>query len=438
MNAVEIIEKKRDGKELTREEIKFFIDGFTHDEIPDYQAAALCMAIYFQGMFRRETTDLTMAMAESGEILNLSETLGYVVDKHSSGGVGDKTSLVVLPLVVACGVPVAKMSGRGLSFTGGTLDKLESIDGYNAMLTRQQFLAQAKEHGIVLTGQTADLAPADGKLYALRDVSGTVPATPLIASSIMSKKIAGGADGIVLDVKVGLGAFMQDVAEARELGEIMINIGMDAGRQVTTLISDMNQPLGHAVGNALEIIEAIDALHGRGSKDLIEHCIVVAGHMLRLAGKGKATDLSDLRPMLEEKIANGEAWEVFRKLIELQGGNVKQVDNPDLLPKAPVIVEVVAPQSGSVKMIHAKEIGLAALNLGAGRHKKTDPVDHAVGIVVERKVGDRVEKGDRLCTIHARTEADARIAEERVLAAHGWSEGDVEPLPLFYDALFGE
>ncbi|MBN1121472.1 MAG: thymidine phosphorylase [Anaerolineae bacterium] len=438
MNAVEIIEKKRDGKELTREEIKYFIDGFTSGEILDYQATALCMAIYFQGMTRRETSDITMAMAESGEILDLSDTLGYVVDKHSSGGVGDKTSLVVLPLVVACGVPVAKMSGRGLSFTGGTLDKLESIDGYNTKLTREQFLSQAKEYDIVLTGQTADLAPADGKLYALRDVSGTVPSEPLIAASIMSKKIAGGADGIVLDVKMGLGAFMQTVEDARELAQIMINIGRDAGRQVTALVSDMNQPLGYAVGNAVEVVEAIDALHGRGAQDLIDHCIVVAGHMLRLAGKGKATDLSDVRPMLEEKLANGEAWEMFRKLIEVQGGNVKQVDNPDLLPKAPVIAEVESPQSGSIKMIHAKEIGLTALNLGAGRHKKTDPVDYAVGIVLDRKVGDRVKKGDRLCTIHARTEEDARIAEKRVLGACAWSDEDVKPLPLFYDALFSE
>ncbi len=438
MNAVEIIEKKRDGKELTCEEIRFFIDGFTSGEIPDYQATALCMAIYFQGMTRRETSDITMAMAESGEILDLSDTLGYVVDKHSSGGVGDKTSLIVLPLVVACGVPVAKMSGRGLSFTGGTLDKLESIDGYNTMLTREQVLAQAKEYGIVLTGQTADLAPADGKLYALRDVSGTVPSKPLIAASIMSKKIAGGADGIVLDVKMGLGAFMQTVEDARDLSQIMINIGRDAGRQVTALVSDMNQPLGYTIGNALEVIEAIDALHGRGEEDLTEHCIVIAGHMLRLAGKGKATDLSDVRPMLEEKLANGEAWETFRELIKVQGGMVEQVDNPDLLPKAPVVVEVKSPQSGSIKMIHAKEIGLTALNLGAGRHKKTDPVDHSVGIVLDRKVGDRVKKGDRLCTIHARSDEDARIAEERVLAAHGWSDGDVEPLPLFYDVLFSE
>jgi pyrimidine-nucleoside phosphorylase len=436
MNSVEITGKKRDGYELTRDEIRFFIEGYVNGTIPDYLAAAWCMAVYLKGMSYEETTELTMALAESGEMLDLSEVLGFTLDKHSSGGVGDKTSLVVLPLVVACGVPVAKMSGRGLAFSGGTLDKMESITGYNANLTREQFLAQAEKVGIVLAGQTADLAPGDGKLYALRDVTGTVSSKPLIASSIMSKKIAGGADAIVLDVKVGLGAFMQTIEDAEDLAQIMVNIGKRVGRQVTALISDMNQPLGHAVGNALELREAIDALHGGGPEDFVEHCIVVAGHMLRLAGKSQAKDLSDIRPTLEEKLNDGAAWEVFRTLVEAQGGDVSQVDNPDKLPTAPVIHAIPAPRSGYLQTINAREIGFAALHLGAGREKKGEPVDHAVGVVVHHKVGEHVEEGQPLFTIHARTDEALQIATQRVLNAHLWS--DRPGRPLFYGALFSD
>jgi pyrimidine-nucleoside phosphorylase len=436
MNIVEIIQRKRDGKALTEEEIRFFVEGYTSGSIPDYQAAAWCMAVYLRGMTADEIIALTMAMAESGDMLDLSGVLDCAVDKHSSGGVGDKTSLVVLPLVVACGVPVAKMSGRGLSFTGGTVDKMESIDGYNANLTQEEFLKQAGEIGIVLTGQTGDLAPADGKLYALRDVTGTVSSKPLIASSIMSKKIAGGADALVLDVKAGLGAFMQTVEDARDLARIMVDIGSGVGRKVTALISDMNQPLGNAVGNAVELREAIDTLCGGGPDDLVEHSVVVAGHMLRLAGCSNEADLSDVRPTLQEKLSNGAAFEEFRKLVEAQGGDVSQVDNPDKLPTAPIITEITAPRSGYLETINAREIGIAALHLGAGRQKKGDPVDHAVGIIVHHKVGEFVEKGEPLFTIHARTENTAAEAARQALDAHAWSDRPGEP--LFYDVLFSE
>jgi pyrimidine-nucleoside phosphorylase len=435
MNSVTIIEKKRDGHALSREEIRFFIEGYVKGSIPDYQAAAWCMAVFLNGMTGQETTDLTLAMAESGETLDFSGVLDIALDKHSSGGVGDKTSLVVLPLVVACGVPVAKMSGRGLSFTGGTLDKLESIDGYNVNLSREQFLEQARRIGIVLSGTSADLAPADGKLYALRDVTGTVPSKPLIASSIMSKKIAAGADAILLDVKCGSGAFMHSVDDARELAEIMVDIGTRVGRKVTALISDMNQPLGHAVGNSIEVREAIDALHGGGPEDFVEHCLVVAGNMLRLAGKSTQADLSDIRPTLEESLQDGAAWRVFRQLVEAQGGDVSQIDSPELLPIAPVAVEVESPRQGYLAAIHAGEVGLTAQDLGAGRRKKGDPVDHAVGVIVHYKVGDRVEKGEVLFTIYARSQEAANQAAARLSAALSWSDEPVERLPLFYDTL---
>lgn len=435
MNAISIIEKKRDGQALSPEEITFFVQGFTAGDIPDYQAAAWSMAVFLNGMGRQETVDLTLAMADSGERLDLSGVVDFAVDKHSSGGVGDKVSLVVLPLVVASGVPVGKMSGRGLSFSGGTLDKLESITGYSVDLTTEEFLEQLGTEGIVLAGQSADLAPADGKFYALRDVTGTVPSTPLIAASIMSKKLAAGADGIVLDVKAGVGAFMQTPDEARELARIMLQIGVDAGRKMTALVSDMNQPLGHAVGNALEVREAIATLQGDGPDDLVEHCIVVAGHMLRLAGKAEAEDLLDVRPSLEEKLSNGEALGVFRRLVEAQGGDVSQVDEPDSLPVALHVESVPAPQSGFIAAIHAQEVGLTAVELGAGRHKKGDPIDHSVGIVVHRNVGDQVEEGDPLFTVHAANEESVSVARDRLLAAHKWSQEPVEPLPLFYDVL---
>jgi len=437
MNAVDIITKKRDGFELSSEEIDFFVQGYTRDTIPDYQASAWCMAIYLRGMTHRETVDLTMAFARSGEVLDLSKELGFVLDKHSSGGVGDKTTLVVLPLVAACGIPVAKMSGRGLSFTGGTLDKMESIAGYNTQLSREQFIRQAKTTGIVLAGQSADLAPADGKFYALRDVTATVSSTPLIASSIMSKKIAAGAQGLVLDVKCGTGAFMPSVEAARELAQIMVDIGGSVGLKVTALISDMNQPLGAAVGNVLEVREAVETLRGGGPPDFVEHCLVVAGHMLRLAGQSAQPDLSDIIPLLQAKLANGEAFEKFRALVAAQSGDVGMVDQPERLPSAPVQEALTAGQSGFVSRIDAREVGLTALELGAGRHKKGDPIDARVGLVVHAKVGDRVEASQPLIDIHARTHADAEAARIRLQRAFEITQEQSQPLPLFYDTILG-
>jgi pyrimidine-nucleoside phosphorylase len=430
MRAVDIIIKKREKGELTGEEIKFFVDGFTHGEIPDYQVAAWAMAVLLNGMTPRETTDLTLAMAHSGEILDLTDIVKIAVDKHSSGGVGDKTTFVVLPVVSACGLPVGKMSGRGLGFSGGTLDKIESIPGFRVNLSTDDFKHQLKDIGIVLTGQSLDLAPADGRLYALRDVTGTVQSIPLIASSIMSKKIAAGAQAILLDVKVGLGAFMETLAEARELSRLMIDIGNLAGRQVVALLSDMNQPLGEAVGNALETIEAIDTLHGSGPADFREHCIHVCAHMLVLGQC--VTDLETGRRMAEAAITSGAAFEKFRVLVGAQGGDVSYIDNPQKFPKAKFIEVVRANRSGYLYQVHARLIGEAAVQLGAGRAKKGDPVDHAVGFIVHRKVGDYVELNQPLITIYANDEAKQLDVRESVLSAFGWSDKPVSPLPLFY------
>ena len=435
MRAVDIIIKKRDGGELSRAEIEFFVQGMTQGEIPDYQVAAWAMAVYFQGMTARETTDLTLAMARSGEVLDLSDTVPFAVDKHSTGGVGDKVTLVVEPLVAACGVPVGKMSGRGLGYSGGTVDKLESIPGYRASLSTESFKRQLKEIGVVLTGQSADLAPADGKLYALRDVTGTVDSIPLIASSVMSKKIAGGAQAIVLDVKAGSGAFMPTVAEAAKLAQAMVEIGRIAGRRVVALISDMNQPLGHAVGNTLEVKEAIETLRGAGPHDFREHCLEVAGHLLMLAGKARTPKAA--RARLEAALADGSAFAKFRQLVEAQGGDVRVIENPDLLPKASLVETVNAPRSGYLREVNAREIGLASVDLGAGRAKKGDSIDHAVGLVIHHKVGDRVRKGEPLFTIHANDAAQLKAAKARVLAAHRFSAKKVEPLPLFYEVLRG-
>jgi pyrimidine-nucleoside phosphorylase len=430
MRAVDIIIKKREKRKLTGEEIKFFVDGFTRGEIPDYQVAAWAMAVLLNGMTRRETADLTLAMAHSGEILDLSDTVKIAVDKHSSGGVGDKTTFVVLPVVAACGLPVGKMSGRGLGFSGGTLDKIESIPGFRVNLTTDEFKKQLREIGIVLTGQSLDLAPADGKLYALRDVTGTVQSIPLIASSIMSKKIAAGAQAILLDVKVGLGAFMETLNEARDLSRLMMDIGKLAGRQVVTLLSDMNQPLGEAVGNALETIEAIDTLHGAGPADFREHCLHVCSHMLVLGQRVK--DLESGRRMAETAIVSGEAFEKFRVLVNAQGGDVSFVDNPQKFPKTKFVEVVKANRSGYISQVHARVIGEAAVRLGAGRARMGDPVDHAVGFVVHRKVGDYVERNQSLITIYADDEAKLLDIRHSIRKAFGWSDQPVTPLPLFY------
>jgi pyrimidine-nucleoside phosphorylase len=430
MRAVDIIIKKREKGELTRDEIEFFVDGFTRGEIPDYQVAAWAMAVLLNGMSHQEAADLTMAMAHSGEILDLTNVVKIAVDKHSSGGVGDKTTLVVLPVVAACGLPVGKMSGRGLGFSGGTLDKIESIPGFRVDLTTDEFKQQLKDIGIVLTGQSIDLAPADGKLYALRDVTGTVQSMPLIASSIMSKKIAAGAQAILLDVKGGLGAFMGTLDEARELSGLMIEIGRLAGRRVVTVISDMNQPLGEAVGNALETIEAIDTLHGGGPADFREHCLHVCAHMLVL-GQRVANLGSGLR-MAEATISSGEAFEKFCLLVNAQGGDVSFVDDPKKFPKTRYVKVLKANRTGYLTQVHARVIGEAAVALGAGRARKGDPVDHAVGFIVHCKVGDFVEQNQPLITIHANDEARLIGVRKSVMDAFRWSDQPVAPLPLFY------
>jgi pyrimidine-nucleoside phosphorylase len=433
MRAVDIIIKKRDRGELSREEIEFFVQGLTSGEIPDYQAAAWAMAVFFRGMTARETADLTLAMAHSGEVLDLSDAVPLAVDKHSTGGVGDKVTLVVEPLVAACGVPVGKMSGRGLGYSGGTIDKVESIPGFRTSLSTDEFKQQLKEIGVVLTGQSADLAPADGKLYALRDVTGTVNSIPLIASSVMSKKIASGAQAIVLDVKVGVGAFMPTVAEATKLARLMVNIGGHVGRRVVALISDMNQPLGYAIGNALEVREAIETLRNGGPRDLREHCLEVAGHLLMLAGRARTPKAA--RAQLEAALSGGSALAKLKQLVAAQGGDVTVVDVPDLLPRASLVETVLSPRSGWLSEVNAREIGLTAVDLGAGRAKKGDPIDHAVGLVIHHKVGDRVQKGEPLFSVHANDPAKLAAAKARALAAHKFSVKKVKPLPLFYKVL---
>jgi len=433
MRAVDIIIKKRDGGILSTEEIHFFIEGYASGDIPDYQASAWAMAVLQKGMTSKETADLTTAIAASGDTIDLSGVAKFAVDKHSTGGVGDKTTLVVQPIVAACGVPVGKMSGRGLGFTGGTLDKMESIEGFRVDLSTDEFMNQLEEIGLVLSGQTADLAPADGKLYALRDVTGTVPSIPLIASSVMSKKIAGGAQGIVLDVKVGNGAFMQSVEDGLELARLMVEIGVHAGSKVVALLSDMNQPLGNAVGNALEVREAVETLQDGGPGDFREHCVVVASHMLLLAEK--IENLSEARGKIEDQLKDGRAYEKMVAMVSAQGGDTGMLENLDRLPKAPIIKTHNAQKSGFIARVHAREVGLTAMELGAGRAKKSDPVDHAVGVVVHTKVGDTIAQGEPLFTVHAQSEEMASAAAERLCAAHDISDEPVEPLPLFYETV---
>jgi pyrimidine-nucleoside phosphorylase len=433
MRAVDLIIKKRDGGELTREELDFFVAGLTSGEIPDYQVAAWTMAVVFRGMTPRETTNLTLAMAHSGEMLDLSDTVPLAVDKHSTGGVGDKVTLVVEPLVAACGVPVGKMSGRGLGFSGGTIDKLESIPGFHSELTTAEFKRQLKAIGVVITGQSAALAPADGKLYALRDVTGTVDSIPLIASSVMSKKMAAGAQAILLDVKLGNGAFMSNLAAATKLAKTMVAIGEQAGRKVVAVISDMNQPLGYAVGNALELREALETLRGGGPHDFREHCLEVGAHLLLMAGKAKT--LKGARVRLELALQDGSAFAKFKQLVAAQGGDVRVLENPDLLPKAPLLELVSAPRSGYLAEVNAREIGLAAVALGAGRAQKGDPIDHGVGVVIRHKVGDRIKKGEPLFVVHANDKAKLAAARTRILAAHKFSVRPERPLPLFYKVI---
>lgn len=436
MNIIHLIETKRDGGELSEEQIGWFVQEYTAGSIPDYQAAALVMAITIRGMSRRETVSLTLAMAHSGDLLDLHDVSPFTVDKHSSGGVGDKTTLVVQPLVAACGLPVGKMSGRGLGSSGGTLDKMESIHGWSPDLTLSQFKRQLVEIGLALAGQTARLAPADGKLYALRDVTGTVPSIPLIASSIMSKKLAGGADAIVLDVKLGSGAFMTTLAQARELAEVMVGIGQDAGKKTTALLSDMNQPLGHAVGNALEVKEAIAALQGGGPPDFWAHCLEVAAHMLLLANR--AATLHAAKQMITAARDSGQGFVKFRQMIAAQGGDVRQIDDVQRLPQARLVETIQAARSGYVAAINTSTIGWACVNLGGGRLKKGESIDHAVGLVMPVKVGAQISPGDALCVIHANDAARLTAARAAVHAAITWSDEPAAALPHFYGVIAGE
>jgi len=433
MRAVDLIIKKRDKLALTKDELEFLVQGYTQGTIPDYQMAAFAMAVTLNGMTHQETTDLTMAMAHSGEILDLSQAAPIVVDKHSTGGVGDKTTLNVAPLVAACGLPVGKMSGRGLGFSGGTIDKLESIPGIKLDLTTEEFIRQLKEIGIVLTGQSADLAPADGKLYALRDVTGTVESIPLIASSIMSKKIAAGAHAIVLDVKVGKGAFMPTLEKARELAEEMVAIGELSGRRVIAVLSPMDQPLGNAVGNALELREAIEMLHGVGPEDYRYHCLHLAAYMLILGQK--AADIETGLAMAERAMQDGSGLRKFRELVIAQHGDVSTIDNLDKLPKAKFIEPVLAEKSGWVNSVNAREVGETSVQLGAGREKKGDPIDPAVGIMVYTKIGDAIEAGQTLFEIHANNTGKLLQAKERLKNAIEITQDRVERPPYFHGVI---
>ncbi|MDA2760361.1 pyrimidine-nucleoside phosphorylase [Bacillus cereus group sp. Bc005] len=402
MRMVDIIAKKRDGKELTTEEIKFFINGYTDGSIPDYQVSALAMAIFFKDMTDRERADLTMAMVESGETIDLSAIEGIKVDKHSTGGVGDTTTLVLGPLVAALDVPVAKMSGRGLGHTGGTIDKLEAVEGFHVEITKEQFIDIVNRDKVAVIGQTGNLTPADKKIYALRDVTGTVNSIPLIASSIMSKKIAAGADAIVLDVKTGAGAFMKTEEDAKELAHAMVRIGNNVGRQTMAVISDMSQPLGFAIGNALEVKEAIDTLKGEGPEDLTELVLVLGSQMVVLAKK--ANTLEEAREMLIEVMKNGKATEKFKEFLSNQGGDSSIVDNPEKMPQAKYVIDVPAKTSGVISNIVADEIGIAAMLLGAGRATKEDEIDLAVGLMLRKKVGNAVKEGEPFVTIYANRE----------------------------------
>ncbi|QII51252.1 pyrimidine-nucleoside phosphorylase [Bacillus paralicheniformis] len=402
MRMVDIITKKQNGEELTTEEIQFFIKGYTDGSIPDYQASALAMAIYFQDMTDRERADLTMAMVNSGETIDLSAIEGIKVDKHSTGGVGDTTTLVLAPLVAALDVPVAKMSGRGLGHTGGTIDKLEAIKGFHVELSKDEFIKLVNRDKVAVIGQSGNLTPADKKLYALRDVTGTVNSIPLIASSIMSKKIAAGADAIVLDVKTGAGAFMKTDEDAANLAKAMVRIGNNVGRQTMAVISDMSQPLGFAIGNALEVKEAIDTLKGEGPEDLTELVLTLGSQMVVLAKKAETLD--EAREKLIDVMKNGKALQKFKDFLQNQGGDSSVADNPEKLPQAAYKIDVPAKEAGVVSEIVADQIGVAAMLLGAGRATKEDEIDLAVGIMLRKKVGDAVEKGEPLVTLYANRE----------------------------------
>ncbi|QVY60230.1 pyrimidine-nucleoside phosphorylase [Cytobacillus gottheilii] len=410
MRMVDIIEKKRDGIELAKEEIQFFVNGYTNGSIPDYQVSALTMAIFFKGMTENERADLTMAMVESGDQIDLKKIEGIKVDKHSTGGVGDTTTLVLGPLVAAVGVPVAKMSGRGLGHTGGTIDKLEAVEGFHVEIENEEFIKLVNENKIAVIGQSGNLTPADKKLYALRDVTATVDSIPLIASSIMSKKIAAGADAIVLDVKTGAGAFMKTLEDSKELASAMVRIGNNVGRNTMAVISDMSQPLGFAIGNALEVKEAIDTLKGEGPEDLTELCLTLGSHMVVLAKK--AATVEEAREKLQQVINDGSALETFKTFLSSQGGDASVVDQPEKMPQAKYQFELEAKEDGFVSEIVADEIGTAAMLLGAGRATKESTIDLAVGLMLRKKIGDEVKRGDSLVTIYSNFEDVSEVKEK--------------------------
>jgi len=425
MRMYDLIMKKRCGGELSKEEIYFMIDGYTKGEIPDYQMSAMMMAVYFQKMTEAETLHLTMAMAKSGDMLDLSAIEGIKVDKHSTGGVGDKTSLALTPMVAACGVKIAKMSGRGLGHTGGTIDKLESFTGFSTEISTEKFIQNVNNIGIAIMGQTKELAPADKKLYALRDVTATVDNLSLIASSIMSKKLASGADAIVLDVKTGSGAFMKEEEDALALAREMVKLGNNAGRNTIAVVSDMDQPLGYAVGNALEVKEAIATLKGEGPEDFTTLCMTLGALMLMAGGKAKT--IKEAQGMLKEVIANGKALEKLAEFVEAQGGDASYVYNTEHLPKAKSIEPLLSPYEGYVQRIVCDEVGICSLILGGGRETKESVIDLSVGIVLNKKVGDHVKAGEVLAYIHANDEEKLNACKERLLAAYTIGKDPVSP-----------
>lgn len=428
---VDLITKKQHGKALSTEEITTMIEEYTEGKIPEYQMSAMLMAIYFKDMDDREKSDLTMSIVHSGEEIDLSAIKGVKVDKHSTGGVGDTTTLVLAPLVASLGVPIAKMSGRGLGHTGGTIDKLESIPGFHVELTQEKFVELVNKNKVAVIGQSGNLTPADKKLYALRDVTSTVESIPLIASSIMSKKIAAGADAIVLDVKTGAGAFMKTTEDARLLAHAMVQIGNRVGRNTMAVISDMSQPLGFAIGNSLEVKEAIDTLKGEGPADLLDLCLTLGSQMVHLAGIGK--DLDEARSLLEESIQNGKALEKFKTFVASQGGDVSVIDDPELLPKSEYQIDVLANKDGFVSEIIADELGIAAMMLGAGRATKESEIDLAVGIVLHKKVGDPVKKGEALLTIHTNKE-EVPDVEQKIWEGITIADS-ATPIPLIHEVI---
>lgn len=429
MRMYDIIKKKRDGEELTREEIQFFIDGYVDGSIPDYQASSLCMAIFYQGMTEEETSTLTLAMANSGDTVDLSAFGDKTVDKHSTGGVGDKTTLVVAPIVSSLGCVIAKMSGRGLGHTGGTVDKLESIEGFNTALSPEEFFNQAENIGIAVVGQTGNLTPADKKLYALRDVTATVDSTPLIASSIMSKKIAAGSHTIVLDVKYGSGAFMKTPEDAEVLAREMVRIGNNCGRKTSAVISNMDRPLGYNIGNALEVKEALEILNNRGAEDLREVCLTLASQIISLS---KGITFDEARALAEESLTSGKALLKFKEWIGTQGGNTSWIDNPDLFPKATVSYDVKSPKSGYIEKTDAETIGIASVILGAGRETKDDTIDMSAGIILRKKNGEHVNEGDIIATLYTCDESSLVSAEEKFLSGYVFSDTKPQDEALVY------